>query len=322
MPSRSIVDRLKAGEVLILDGGTGSELQKRGVNVNKGATTQRRPKSAVSKEVTTGLGVWSASANIDAPAVVRQVHEDYLRAGADIITSNNFYTSRAMLALIGEQDRWEEYTRRGGELALQARKAVNPEAYVAGGFAPPQSGNLRKELEGQSRLLAEVGVDFLLAEYVGGDTVHESPIADCVTAVDVCAATGLPVFLGVCNVTERGTMGYGESFSDLTAALKGHRVAGIFLMCSYPKAISACLPSLRKAYDGPIGAYAHLGYDENPRFGISDLEPYFVVDILEYTPGRYAEFARQWKEMGAQVIGGCCATGPEHIRVVRSALKG
>ena len=321
MRSRGIVERLHAGEVLILDGGTGSELQKRGVNVNKGASTRRRSKSAVSKEITTGLGVWSAAANLDAPDVVRRVHEDYLKAGAEIITSNNFYTSRSMLALIGEQDRWEEYTRRGAELALEARDAVNPEAYVAGGFAPPQSGDLRKEFEDQSRVLARAGVDCLLLEYLGGDTVHESPIADCVTAVDACSATDLPVFLGLCNVTERGTMGYGDAFTALSAALEGHKVDGIFLMCSYPRAISASLPELRKAYRGPIGAYAHLGYDENPRFGSSPDEPYFVIDILEYTPERYAACAREWRGMGAQVIGGCCATDPEHIRAVRSVLK-
>jgi S-methylmethionine-dependent homocysteine/selenocysteine methylase len=325
MPSRSIVERLKAGEVLVMDGGTGSELQKRGVNVNKGATTEiRRDRRDTGSHVGTE-GVWSASANLDAPDVVRKVHTDYLNAGAEIVISNNFYTSRSMMARIGEQDRWEEYTRRGGELAIEARDAVNPEAYVAGGFAPTMSmsGNLRQEFEDQSRVLAESGVDFLLPEYVGGDTVHENPIADCVTAADACATRGLPVFLGICNVKQEGTMWHGEPFNDLVEALQGHRVDGIFLMCSAPEAISACLPKLRKVFDGPIGAYGHLGYSENPKFGTSSDEPYFKIDNLEHnTPQRYAEFARQWKEMGAQVIGGCCATGPEHIEAVRSALKG
>ncbi len=114
MPSREITERLAAGEVLILDGATGSELQRRGVDVNRGATQEE-------------LGVWSATANLEAPEVVQQIHEDYFRAGADIVTSNNFYTSRAMLTIIGEEDRWEEYTRRGGELAVAARNAANRE---------------------------------------------------------------------------------------------------------------------------------------------------------------------------------------------------
>lgn len=308
MPSPNILERLSAGEVLILDGGTGSELQRRGVNVDKGST------SGV-------LGVWSASANLDAPEVVRQVHEDYLKAGADIVTSNNFYTSKEMLAMIGEEGRWEEYTRRGGELAIEARNAAKPEAYVAGGFAPPYSGDLREVFGNQSRVLAQVGVDFMMPEYMGGDSLIESPLADCVAAVDACQNTGLPVFIGICKVQENGRMFNGESFSDLAAALKGHRVDGIFLMCSYPKAISACLPKLREAFDGTIGAYAHLGYDPNPKFGTSPDEPFFTIDWEGYTPERYAQCALEWKEVGAQVIGGCCGTGPEHIAAVRSVLK-
>ena len=101
---------------------TGSELGRRGVNVSKGSTNEK-------------LGPWSATANVDAPSIVRQVHEDYLRLGVDIITSNSFWTNRPKLAVIGLSDRWEEYTRAAGELAIQARDAVNAAAYVAGGIA-------------------------------------------------------------------------------------------------------------------------------------------------------------------------------------------
>ena len=90
MPSRSIVERLKAGEVLVMDGGTGSELQRRGVNMNKGATTERRPDRVDPGPHVGTEGVWSASANLDAPDVVRKVHTDYLNAGAEIVSSNNF----------------------------------------------------------------------------------------------------------------------------------------------------------------------------------------------------------------------------------------
>ena len=308
MGRESIVARLKNGEILILDGATGSELQRRGVDVQRGSVPGK-------------LGVWSAAANLDAPDVVRHVHEDYLRVGAEIITSNNFYTSRDMLSLIGEEGRWEEYTRRGGELAVEARDAVNPKAYVAGGIAPPYSGDLRRQFEEQARVLAAAGVDFMLPEYVGGDSVIENPLADCVTTVEACATAGLPVFLGVCMLQKNGNMLGGETMTELAAALKGRPVDGIFLMCSYPEGITAALPLLRKAYDGPIGAYAHLGYDENPKFGKSADEPYFNIEERDYTPERYAEFARRWKEDGAQVIGGCCATSPEHITAVARALK-
>ncbi len=307
MPRQSIVDRLNAGEVLLMDGGTGSEIQRRGVNVNKGITSEE-------------FGVWSAAANVDAPGVVRAIHEDYLRAGADIIISNNFYTSQAKMATIGAGDEWEEYTRRGGEIAVQTRDAVNPEAYVAGGIAPPGSGDLRQQFEDQTRVLAVAGVDFMLPEYVGGDDRHEGGVADCVTAVDACASSDLPVFLGISNIRREGTLYRGESLAEVAEALKDYPVAGIFLMCSYPEAISAGLPVLRELFDGPIGAYGHLGYDRNPNFGSSPEEGYFKIEELHYSPDRYAEFGREWLSMGAQLVGGCCATEPRHIEALRSVV--
>ncbi len=91
MTRLGIIDRLQAGEVLVMDGATGSELQRRGVDVNKGSVEGK-------------LGVWSAAANLDAPEVVQAIHEDYLNAGAEIIISNNFYTSRIMMNVIGKQE--------------------------------------------------------------------------------------------------------------------------------------------------------------------------------------------------------------------------
>jgi S-methylmethionine-dependent homocysteine/selenocysteine methylase len=310
MPSRSIIDRLKAGEILLMDGGTGTELHRRGVTISKGAVAGQ-------------IGVWSAAANLEAPDVVKQIHEDYLKLGAEIIISNNFYTSKSMMASIGKEGQWEEYTRRGGELAVEVRNALNPEAYVAGGFAPTEfDGDLREELEATARILAGTGVDFLIAEYFGGDIIHENPIADCVTAVDVCAKAGLPLFLGVCCLREDGTMLNGESLTDLVAALKGHKVDGIFLMCSPPGAVSAGLPVLRKAFGGFVGAYAEIGYDENPKFGSSPKEEFFAIDTEDCPPERYAEYAREWKKMGAQIIGGCCASTPDHIKAIAPIVKG
>jgi len=71
-----------------------------------------------------------------------------------------------------------------------------------------------------------------------------------------------------------------------------------------------------------LGAYANIGYGDNPKFGSSPDESIYRIDTGPYTPARYAEVAREWKEMGAQIIGGCCATGPEHIEAIAPLLKG
>ena len=324
MPSKKITDRLAAGETLLLDGGTGSELQRRGADVLKGATDR--------------LKAWSATANLEFADVVQQVHQDYLRVGADVIISNNFWTIPSRLADIGLAERWEEYATAGGRNALAARDAGNPEAYVAGGIAPPTLQTLaaspspdvehmgadafRKEYADHARLLADVGVDLILAEYVGY-------IDDCVAAVDACAEAGLPVFLGVRHIDRDGKMQFGESLEDLAAALKGHPVDAVLLMCSNPEAISAGLPILADSFEGTVGGYPNLGYNPTGpltnRPMLTNQVPSEGPDILQtrdYTPSRLADFAGDWRKLGARVIGGCCASGPEHIMAMRPVVKG
>ena len=327
MTTNSIVDRLRSGETLLLDGGTGSELQRRGADVLKEAEDE--------------LKAWSATANIDYADVVQQVHSDYLRVGADIITSNNFWTTPTRLETIGERDNWREYATAAIRNAVQARDAKRPEAYVAGGIASPslQEGlppghspasdtrqlgveAFRKEWADHAKLLADEGADVILPEFVAF-------IEDCVVAVDGCAEAGLPVFLGVRQITSDGTMRFGESLEDLARALKGHPVDAVLLMCSSPENISVGLPVLREAFAGPVGAYANLGY--NPTGPIAN-RPMLanqkrsagedIFQNAEYYPSRMAEFAGKWKSMGAQIIGGCCASGPEHISAMRPIVKG
>lgn len=315
MPSRSILERLATGEILLMDGATGDELRNRGADMSKGreldgagpdpdrnylsAAPNADRMRAMHEEFLRQLGPWSAPVNIDSPEIVRAVHEEYLRLGADIIISNTFWTSAPPLAKLGLSDEWERYTRAAGELAVAARDAVNPEAYVAGGIAPPPHGDLRHEFEEQSRVLADVGVDLMLAEYVGA-------IDEAVVAVKACATVGLPVFLGLREISATGTLQYLESIEDLLRALEGVPVDAILLMCSNPAHVSVGLPKLRELYTGPIGAYTHNPTGEDA--GTDEC-------------ARFAQYGREWIEMGAQIIGGCCGTGPAHIETLTSIVK-
>jgi S-methylmethionine-dependent homocysteine/selenocysteine methylase len=313
MPRRSVTERLRAGEVLLMDGGTGSELQRRGVEVLLGSRGDK-------------LGPWSATANLDAADVVQQVHQDYLRVGADIIISNNFRTTRTRLAPVGLGDRWKDYAEAGGRLAVRARNAINPEAYVAGGMAAPGLGMLndraetdvaimgedayRREFAEHSKVLAATGVDVMLPEFV-------NYIDDCVAAVDACAEAGRPVWLGVPMVTTEGITRNGETMEALGQALRGHPVQAVLLMCSRPEGVSATLPRLRQAFDGPIGAYPNVGYNPMaPVGGRVHLGP-DLTWAQATTPTQLAELAHQWIDLGAQIVGGCCATGPEHIMAMK-----
>ena len=124
-------------------------------------------------------------------------------------------------------------------------------------------------------------------------------------------------------------MQYGESLADLAAELRGLARApdAILLMCSNPKAVDAGLPILREAADGPIGCYPNLGYNPTGpvanRPVLTNQRPSVSPDILQsadYPPARLAEFARPWLDAGAQIVGGCCASGPEHILALRAVV--
>ena len=314
MQARTIRERLDAGETLVMDGGTGSELQARGADVLVGATEE------------TGLQAWSATANVTFADVVQQVHQDYLRVGADILISNNFWTSPSRMEPIGLKDDWSKYARASAENAIRARDALKPEAYVTGGMAPPCLANtqgqsdvalmgaaaFRDEYAEHAKLLADAGVDALLPEFLAS-------VDECVEAVDACAGLGLPVLLGVRSIQEDGGLATGETMRDLVSAVEGYDLDAILLMCSSPENITAGLRDLRDAYDGHIGGYANIGYGGVGILGERARQRYMT--LTNYGPARVAEIAREWQDIGATVIGGCCGTGPEHILMMNLVLR-
>ncbi len=101
------------------------------------------------------------------------------------------------------------------------------------------------------------------------------------------------------------------------------------IMCSNLENISVGLPILQEAFAGPVGAYANLGYNPTGPIAngpmLTSHKPSTGEDTLqsaEYYPSRMAEFAGAWKSMGTQIIGGCCASDPEHISAMRPVVKG
>ncbi|HJW84596.1 MAG TPA: homocysteine S-methyltransferase family protein, partial [Anaerolineae bacterium] len=171
---------LAARELLILDGATGTELARRGVD--------------------TGLPLWSANGLIRAPDVVRAIHADYVRAGANIITTNTFRTHRRNLAHAGLDHRARELTHLAVQIARDAiqlsNHPPNQPLFVAGSMSPledcyspdrvPPDDQLRAEHCEIAEHLAEAGCDLLLVETM--NTIREATLA-----AEAAKSTGLPV---------------------------------------------------------------------------------------------------------------------------------
>ena len=295
----SLAERLARGEVIILDGATGTELQHRGVPMH-------------------GIA-WSAAALLTHPDTVRAVHEDYIRAGADVITANSFSTARHVLELAGMGDRVRELNTRSVALAREARDNVAGKrpVYIAGSistFDPgldernrPSPAAAQANYREQAERLAEAGVDLIVLEMMR-DIERSKP------AVSAAMAVGLPVWVGFsCKMADDDvtvTMLDGDSFGEGLGTIMSIGGSVVNVMHTLAEDIAPALKVVREHWSGPTGAYAHSGDFVNPNW----------IWVNTISPEAYVAEALRWVEMGAQIVGGCCGIGPEHIRLLKEQL--
>src|SRR5215475_3771643 len=311
--AEDVLGRIADGELVIIDGGMGSQLQAEGVPMDEVA--------------------WSARANLEQPDAVQRVHEEFIRAGAEVIIANTFAASRAGLGPAGLGGRVADANRGAMRAALRAREATatGPVA-VAGSmssFCPiamdaaapgtplssPAAEDPRfprlADFREQAALLAEAGADLIALEMIDGQGYGRA-------AMQAAAETGLPVWLGVSPARlDDGTLGTfpelgdDDSLEDLLSALIDPGLAAVTVMHADPEVALDAIEIIRRHYAGPIGVYAETGSWQPPNW---------VFDGL--TPGDYLRQAITWADHGAQLIGGCCGTGPGHIRVLADGLAG
>lgn len=286
----NILNALAAGQVIVCDGAMGTQLQARGLTA--GAMPE----------------LWNA----EHPEVLTAIHNDYLQAGARIVTSNTFGGNRARLAGAGLADRLAELNRKGVELA---RAAAGERAWVAGDVGPtgqllePYGELAVADAEAiyreQVTVLAKAGADFLLVE-----TMND--IEEALCAVRMARAhTALPVFCTFAfNAKGRTMMGLRPGDAAQRAAEAGADAVGA--NCGEgPDAVLAALTGMREAVNLPLIAQSNAGI---PQVGAEE------ATVWDTTPEQMADHARAFVEAGARVVGGCCGTGPAHIAAIAAAL--
>jgi S-methylmethionine-dependent homocysteine/selenocysteine methylase len=309
MTEATFLAQLTTGQVLLLDGATGTELQRRGVE--------------------TSLPLWSARALIAAPQVLAAIHADYIAAGADIITTNTFRTHRRTLTRAGLGDRTHELTHLAVQIAREAAHQIDRQVFVAGSISPledcyapqlvPPDDELQIEHAEMARDLAEAGCDVLLVETM--NTIREAVIAAqcaCETGLPVCVSFVVgpggrpPDQIDPIGRAEALTLLSGEAMAEAVAALRSINPAAIMINCVPLAFIDRALVELRSAHPGPIGLYANVGHAD-------DVVGWTLTD--EVQPAAYARHAQRWLAQGALIIGGCCGTTPEHIAALKDVLR-
>ncbi|HYL92295.1 MAG TPA: bifunctional homocysteine S-methyltransferase/methylenetetrahydrofolate reductase [Alphaproteobacteria bacterium] len=294
---KEFLARLKEGPVLC-DGAMGTLFYARGVFINK----------------------CYDELNFSQPDLVRNLHQEYLNAGAEVIETNTFGGNSIRLARHGLAEKVEEINRQGARLAREAVDAFNlkkaGQALVAGSVGPlgvriePLGKTSREEARASFReqitALVSVGVDALILETFGYlEELHQAILA----AREVSPKT--PVVAQV-TIDEDGNCLDGASPETLAAKLTEWGADVIGCNCSVgPVAMLEAIERIRKNTDRPLAAQPNAGVPRNVE----------GRNIYLCSPEYMASYARKFVDAGVSLVGGCCGTTPEHIKAMKSALR-
>ncbi|MBL0373056.1 homocysteine S-methyltransferase family protein [Rhizobium sp. KVB221] len=299
-------------DIRILDGGMSRELVRLGAEL-------RQPE-------------WSALALVNSPDIVRQVHTEFIAAGADIVTTNSY----ALVPFhIGE----ERFRTEGpalidlsGKLARQAADAVSDRKATVAGSLPPIFGSYEPELFDPNRVQ-----DYLSVLVAGlqphidvwlGETL--SLIAEAEAVRTAVSDTRKPLWIsftlddsdeGIENQTSR--LRSGELVADAAEWAVRAGVAVLLFNCSKPEVMEAAIATAARIRDAAksrleLGVYANA-FETESDDGAANETLHSTRDDL--TADAYTDFAARWARAGATVIGGCCGIGAAHICRLANRLK-
>lgn len=306
------MESVRRGEFVLMDGAMGTELERRGVPIE-------------------GAG-WSALAVRDYGGVIREIHEDYIRAGARLHIINSFALARHVLEPLGLGHEFENLNRQAMILFNDAvtQLGVNRNTLWAAGslstFAAnsdrsllPKGDALVSNYRDQAQILRDAGVDLFALEMLFDTRISQAMLK----AVD---GIGLPVILGfTCDWGQSGNFsvttaqGMGSPVSPLEEvlpkvidAVESNDVI-LSIMHTEADVTDAALEILHQCWDGPVAVYPNSGQFINLRMQFDT-----VCGVDEYQ-----QSANQWIDAGIQIIGGCCGIGPSHIeRLARKPHTG
>ncbi|HEX4772783.1 MAG TPA: bifunctional homocysteine S-methyltransferase/methylenetetrahydrofolate reductase [Bryobacteraceae bacterium] len=252
--------------------------------------------------------------NLSAPQLVKEVHQEYVKAGAEIVETNTFGATRVRLAAFGFAEKLRAINEAGVRLA---RESAAGKAFVAGAIGPLGAqieplGSLsfaeaRAAFREQAETLVTSGVDLLILE-----TFYDlNELREALIAVREAAGDGM-VIVAQLTVNDDGTLRDGSSTETFTRALNGLPVDVIGINCSAGPKVA--LETIEK-----MAAYTQKSLSAMPNAGL----PATVEgrNIYLCSPEYMAQYSRRFVQAGVRLLGGCCGTTPEHIRQIRSEVR-
>ena len=300
--------KLNNGGILVLDGGIGTELESRGVPMDNEA--------------------WCGTASIEYNGILEEIHRDYIAAGADIITTNTYSSSRLTLAPAGLSKQFTDINNAAVDTANRARDASGQDdILIAGslshrgaitkGTATPDVTRSPSKTEMEdafgelAMLLRGRGCDLILLEMMYDPEKMALVLA-------AAKETGLPIWAGF--TARRHDDGRVLSFApdrdlpfvDIIQVLRDFKVEAAGVNHTPANVVGDALKILAQVYGGPLLAYPDSGYYKSPHWQFEDILP----------PNELKQYASEWIESGLQIIGGCCGLTVEHIAALSSLKVG
>ena len=298
------------GNIKILDGGTGVEIRRRGYEV---------PYFTES--------IWSAQSLIDNPEIVEQIHYDYINAGAEYITINNYSLTQPILSRAKIENRLTELTSLSIDLAINAKNRSKKDIKIIGSL-PPLETSYRSDLVinksdmlDNYRVIAAIlenKVDVILCETM-------SSSIEAKTAVQAALETNSETWVSwTLQGSRSNTLPSGESIEQAFNELENVEPDAYLLNCCGANFVTDGMKILKNLTDKPIGGYANSSLVESiNNTTLVDSDPR-ISQQNNSTPLNEWEYANEtykWIENGANIIGGCCGTSPNHIKELNKIVE-
>ena len=291
----------------VLDGGMGQELLARGM----------KPKGTL----------WSANAilNENYHKLLRDTHIDFVKAGAEVIVTTTFTTRRKRLKENNIEDKFEYLNKKAGEIAQEVKREF-PNILIAGGLPPQEltyeadernEEDITKTFNEQARLLNPY-VDFFYFDVW-------SSIKEFKCGIKAIKEFKKPYLIGI-HISEGTKLPSGEKISDIKSILDD-QLLGVMLSCVSPENYEKNLEEV-KNLNVPFGFKLNGFMTTKPKDGYTSSyfknsggnPNEFLGQRHDLTPDVIGKIAKNFKQNGATILGGCCETRPAHIKAM-SELK-
>jgi len=282
---QNILEYIKSN-ILLFDGGMGTEIYSRGVYINQ----------------------CYDELNLTRPKLIKEIHEDFIKAGAKAIETNTFGANCFKLQPHGLEEKLYDINFQGVKIA---RESAGKDVYVIGSVGPlgkkliPDNiEKFEKIYQEQLQPILDAGVDGIIFE-----TFFD--LEELLLAVKIAKSmSDIPVFAQM-TINDNFFTIYGVNVEDIVTRLDQSKTDVIGLNCSVgPKIMHEALEKINNLTDKPISIIPNAGYPQQ----VNGRKLYMASS--EYL----AEYSRRFIQSGAKVIGGCCGTTPEHIKTIKHAM--